>query len=88
MAAMAGRRASDEGVTTTHIRARSPRQNSLRHTPREGLSALSGPTRCQVARSHVLGGARKTADEANPFHLRCGGSHDTAYCLAQRGVTV
>ncbi len=30
----------------------------------------------------------QTAGEAGLFHLRCGGSYDTAHCLAQRGVTV
>jgi hypothetical protein len=39
---MAGRRASYEAVTTTHIQARSPRQDSLRHTPHKGLGATGG----------------------------------------------
>src|SRR5258708_34459284 len=87
-AAMAGRRASDEAVTTTHNRARGPRHNSLRHTPREGLGALSLPTPCQVARSVRSEGRAKTDDEAHSLHMRCVGSHDITYLLAQRGMPV
>jgi hypothetical protein len=68
MAATAERRASNEVVTTTHIWACSPRQDSSRHTPHEGLGARSGPYRCQVAHSRAPGRGAQIADA---FHLRC-----------------
>jgi hypothetical protein len=70
MVAMAGRRASHEVVTTTHIRACSPQQHSLRHTPHEGLGALSGPANDRV----TLPCARRDGRIAGAFHLRCSGS--------------
>lgn len=85
MAATAERRASNAVVTTTHIWACSPRQDSSRHTPDEGLGARSGPSRCQAAHSRAPGRGAQIADA---FHLRCSRSHDTAFCLSQRGVTV